>query len=116
MHGLASPTVFRITFRGCSLESQGTQAYESEEDLYILLRHNFGNQSFVLGCRKDHKSQVILYEYVRGVLDRINLPGAWNHPVSKQIVARVLNDVSPIASAVLFAVFKLVKAQRTASI
>jgi hypothetical protein len=115
MHGLASQNIFKCLFRGCSLESQGTQAYEFEEDHSILLRHKFGNQWFVLGCRKVHKSQDTLDEYIRKALDRSNLPGMGNKPVSKQIVTRVLIAVSPIVSAALFTVSQL-KAKRASSI
>jgi hypothetical protein len=57
MRGLAIQTIFKSLFRGYSFESQGTQAYEFEEGRFILLRHKFGNQWFVLGCCKDHKTR-----------------------------------------------------------
>jgi hypothetical protein len=56
MHGLARQSFFnKSMFRVCFFESHGTKACKFGEDRSILLRHKFGNQWFVLGCRKDRQ-------------------------------------------------------------
>jgi hypothetical protein len=97
------------------LFSHGTQAYEFEKNRFILLRHTFSNQWFVLGRRKDRKSGDTQANYIHEAMIQSNLPGTGNKTISPRVVDCVLNIVSPIVSAALSSVSKFVNLKQVAS-
>jgi hypothetical protein len=102
MHGLVHRHVLgKSLFSGSFFQSSdGTEAYKVGEDRSILLRHKFGNQWFVLGCRRDRTLLDGLAEYIKKVMLPGNIPGPGT-TVSEQILGDVLKFVSPTVSAAL---------------
>jgi hypothetical protein len=106
MHGLPSQTIFQVSWM---LFEQGTQLTSLKRPCHLVSSQVW--QQMVLLSRKDRNYKFL---YIRKALNPSNLPGTGNEPVSKQIVSRVLSDVSPIVSAALLSVSQL-KAKRAAS-
>jgi hypothetical protein len=113
MHGLAFRNVFRSLFRNRSFEIRDTQAYTSEENGCILLRHKFSSKFFILGCYENRMSRDEA-EYIKTALHLSDLPGTRKGCVSEKIQDGVRSIVSPTVSAALWAVSQLVTAKATA--